>query len=39
MKSKGVVRKAFAVVSPYTVPILAGFWFLGAAYGIYMNVN
>ena len=23
---------------PYTISIFAGFWFLGLAYGIYMNV-
>ncbi|MDE7293360.1 MAG: AzlC family ABC transporter permease, partial [Oscillospiraceae bacterium] len=23
----------------YTIPIFAGFWFLGLAYGIYMNVS
>lgn len=30
--------KAFKAAFPYTVPIFAGFWFLGLAYGIYMNV-
>lgn len=29
------LKKAF----PYTIPIFAGFWFLGMAYGIYMNVS
>lgn len=24
---------------PYTVPIFAGFWFLGLTYGVYMNVS
>jgi len=24
---------------PLTVPIFAGFWFLGLTYGIYMNVS
>ena len=24
---------------PYTIPIFAGFWFLGMTYGIYMNVS
>lgn len=24
---------------PYTIPIFAGFWFLGLTYGIYMNVS
>ena len=30
-------RKAFKAAFPYTIPIFAGFWFLGLAYGIYMN--
>ena len=30
-------RKAFKAAFPYTIPIFAGFWFLGIAYGIYMN--
>lgn len=36
---QGVCRKAFAAAFPYTIPIFAGFWFLGMAYGIYMNVS
>ena len=32
-------RKAFKAAFPYTVPIFAGFWFLGLSYGIYMNVS
>lgn len=32
-------RKAFKAALPHTLPILAGFWFLGLAYGIYMNVS
>ena len=32
-------RKALKAAFPYTIPILAGFWFLGLAYGIYMNVS
>ena len=32
-------RKAFKAAFPYTIPIFAGFWFLGLAYGIYMNVS
>ena len=32
-------RKAFKAAFPYTIPILAGFSFLGMAYGIYMNVS
>lgn len=30
-------RKALKAAFPYTVPIFAGFWFLGVTYGIYMN--
>ncbi len=32
-------RRALAAAFPYTIPIFAGFWFLGLAYGIYMNVS
>lgn len=32
-------RRAFAAAFPYTVPILAGFLFLGMAYGIYAEVS
>lgn len=32
-------RKALKAAFPHTIPILAGFWFLGLAYGIYMNVS
>ena len=32
-------RKALQAAFPYTIPIFAGFWFLGMAYGIYMNVS
>ena len=31
--------KALKAAFPYTIPIFAGFWFLGMAYGIYMNVS
>ena len=31
--------KAFKAAFPYTIPIFAGFWFLGFAYGIYMNAS
>ncbi len=31
--------KALKAAFPRTIPILAGFWFLGLAYGIYMNVS
>ena len=39
MKEKGVRTKALKAAFPYTIPIFAGFWFLGLAYGIYMNVS
>ena len=32
-------RKALKAAFPYTLPIFAGFWFLGMAYGIYMNAS
>jgi 4-azaleucine resistance transporter AzlC len=31
--------KALKAAFPYTIPIFAGFWFLGLAYGIYMNAS
>ena len=31
--------KAFKAAFPYTIPIFTGFWFLGLAYGIYMNAS
>lgn len=34
-----IIKKAFAAAFPYTIPIFAGFWFLGMTYGIYMNVS
>ncbi len=34
-KWKGALKAAF----PHTIPIFAGFWFLGMTYGIYMNVS
>ena len=34
-----VMKKAFIAAIPHTIPIFAGFWFLGMAYGIYMNVS
>lgn len=39
MRKKSVCIKAFKAAFPYTVPIFAGFWFLGMTYGIYMNVS
>ena len=38
-KRRTKMRKALRCAFPYTVPIFAGFWFLGMAYGIYMNVS
>ena len=32
-----MVWRAFRAAFPHTIPIFAGFWFLGMAYGIYMN--
>lgn len=34
-----MIRKALKAAIPHTIPIFAGFWFLGMAYGIYMNVS
>ncbi|MBO5490295.1 MAG: AzlC family ABC transporter permease [Desulfovibrio sp.] len=34
----GVRLRALKTAFPYTVPIFAGFWFLGLTYGVYMNV-
>lgn len=39
VKSQAVVLNAFKAAFPYTVPIFAGFWFLGLTYGVYMNVS
>ena len=33
------LKKAFLAAFPKTIPIFAGFWFLGLTYGIYMNVS
>lgn len=33
------MKKAFRAAFPHTIPIFAGFWFLGLTYGIYMNVS
>lgn len=37
MQNRKQIEIAFRAAFPYTVPILAGFLFLGIAYGIYMN--
>ena len=36
---KSSIKSAFKCAFPYTIPIFAGFWFLGITYGIYMNVS
>lgn len=38
-EKRDIIRKSFLSAFPYTIPIFAGFWFLGIAYGIYMNVS
>ncbi len=38
-EQKKVLRDAFKAAFPHTIPIFAGFWFLGLTYGIYMNVS
>lgn len=39
MTDKKTIQKAFKAAFPCTIPILAGFLFLGMTYGIYMNVS
>lgn len=40
MKTRStMLKRAFTAAFPYTIPIFAGFWFLGITYGIYMNVS
>ncbi len=34
-----MLKKAFTAAFPHTVPILAGFLFLGISYGVYMNIS
>lgn len=36
---KGTYKRALQAAFPHTIPIFAGFWFLGLTYGIYMNVS
>lgn len=36
---RSVIARSFRAAFPQTIPILAGFLFLGMAYGIYMNVQ
>lgn len=37
--SKSRAAAAFHAAFPYTIPIFAGFWFLGLTYGVFMNVS
>ena len=39
MSKTDIRRRAFKAAFPYTLPIFAGFLFLGMAYGIYMKVS
>lgn len=39
MNNHGIIKRSFVAAFPYTIPILAGFLFLGITYGIYMNVS
>lgn len=39
MRKATEYKRAFKAAFPYTVPIFAGFWFLGITYGVYMNVS
>lgn len=36
---KQTMAQAARCAFPYTIPIFAGFWFLGLTYGVYMNVS
>lgn len=38
-QKKQMIIIAFKTAFPHTVPIFAGFWFLGLTYGIYMNIS
>ena len=38
-EKKRMMKQALKEAWPHTIPIFAGFWFLGLAYGIYMNVS
>ena len=39
MKQTSVIKRAFRAAFPHTIPIFAGFWFLGLTYGILMNTS
>ncbi|WP_072526173.1 azaleucine resistance protein AzlC [Clostridium sp. Marseille-P3244] len=38
-QNQSSILRAFRAAFPHTIPIFAGFWFLGLTYGIYMNVS
>lgn len=39
MDEQGKITRAMRTAFPYTIPIFAGFWFLGITYGVYMKVS
>lgn len=39
LSSRQRIRQAACQAFPHTIPIFAGFWFLGMTYGIYMNIS
>lgn len=39
MSSKNIRQRAFRAAFPFTLPIFTGYWFLGMAYGVLMNVS
>ncbi len=39
MRQAPDIKRAFHAAFPHTIPIFAGFWFLGLTYGIYMNAS
>ena len=39
MNQRQILFPALKAAFPHTIPIFAGFWFLGMAYGIYMNAS
>lgn len=39
MSERGTCKRALKAAFPHTIPIFAGFCFLGMTYGIYMNVS
>ncbi|MCI8453899.1 MAG: branched-chain amino acid transporter AzlC [Lachnospiraceae bacterium] len=39
MSSKQIIKQAAYYAFPHTIPIFAGFWFLGITYGIYMHIS